>query len=91
MRRARLGQFTHDILFGEVWERAELGPRDRSLMAVSAIVSTGRTAQIGAHADRGLDNGVKPEEIGGAGSGLSAPAKCGRKADMRFLFEPDGR
>lgn len=59
-----LGQFTDDILFGEVWERAELAPRDRSLVTVSAIVSTGKTAQIGAHVGRALDNGVAPQEIG---------------------------
>jgi 4-carboxymuconolactone decarboxylase len=59
-----LGHFTDDILFGEVWERQELASRDRSLVTVSAIVSTGKTAQIGAHVGRALDNGVKPEEIG---------------------------
>ncbi|AJD40194.1 cupin domain-containing protein [Rhizobium sp. SEMIA 4085] len=59
-----LGHFTDDVLFGEVWERKELAPRDRSLVTVSAIVSTGKTAQIGAHVGRALDNGVKPEEIG---------------------------
>lgn len=59
-----LGHFTDDVLFGEVWERAELAPRDRSLVTVSAIVSTGKTAQIGGHVRRALDNGVEPEEIG---------------------------
>lgn len=39
-----LGHFTDDVLFGEVWERKELSPRDRSLVTVSAIVSTGKTA-----------------------------------------------
>jgi 4-carboxymuconolactone decarboxylase len=59
-----LGHFTDDVLFGEVWGRAELAPRDRSLITVSAIVSTGKTAQIGAHVLRALDNGVTPTEIG---------------------------
>lgn len=59
-----LGHFTDEVLFGEVWERKELAPRDRSLVTVSAIVSTGKTAQIAAHVDRALDNGVKPAEIG---------------------------
>jgi 4-carboxymuconolactone decarboxylase len=60
-----LGHFTDDVLFGEVWERAALAPRDRSLVTMSAIVSTGKIAQIGGHVRRALDNGVKPEEIGG--------------------------
>lgn len=59
-----LGHFTDGVLFGEVWERAELKPRDRSLVTVSAIVSTGKTAQIGGHVRRALDNGVTPAEIG---------------------------
>lgn len=59
-----LGHFTDDILFGEVWERAELSPRDRSLVTVATLVSTGRAAQTGSHVRRALDNGVKPEEIG---------------------------
>lgn len=59
-----LGHFTDDVLFGEVWERAELSPRDRSLVTVATLISTGRFAQIGGHVRRALDNGVKPEEIG---------------------------
>lgn len=59
-----LAHFTDDVLFGEVWERAELAPRDRSLVTVSAIISTGKTAQIGGHVRRALDNGVKAGEIG---------------------------
>lgn len=59
-----LGHFTDDVLFGEVWERRELAPRDRSLVTLSALISTGKTAQIGSHVGRALDNGVKPEEIG---------------------------
>lgn len=59
-----LGHFTDEVLFGEVWERKELAPRDRSLVTVSAIVSTGKTAQIATHVGGALDNGVKPAEIG---------------------------
>ncbi|WP_372070460.1 carboxymuconolactone decarboxylase family protein (plasmid) [Tistrella mobilis] len=59
-----LGRFTDDLLFGEVWARPVLSPRDRSLITLAALVSTGRTAQIGAHVGRALDNGVRPEEIG---------------------------
>jgi 4-carboxymuconolactone decarboxylase len=59
-----LGQFTDDVLFGEVWKRGELPPRDRSLVTLAALVSTGKTAQLGGHLRRALDNGMKPEEIG---------------------------
>ena len=59
-----LGKFTDEVLFGEVWKRGELAPRDRSLITVATLVATGRTAQIGGHVGRALDNGVKPGEIG---------------------------
>ncbi len=59
-----LGHFTDDVLFGEVWERTELAPRDRSIVTLSAIVSTGKTAQIAGHMGRALDNGLTPAEIG---------------------------
>ena len=59
-----LGLFTDDVLFGEVWERGELPPRDRSLVTLAALVSTGKAAQIGSHVRRALDNGVNPGEIG---------------------------
>jgi 4-carboxymuconolactone decarboxylase len=59
-----LGQFTDEILFGEVWLRPELKPRDRSLITLAALISGGKMAQVGGHVTRALDNGVKPEEIG---------------------------
>jgi 4-carboxymuconolactone decarboxylase len=31
-----LVQFTDDVLFGQVWERQELSPRDRSLVTSPA-------------------------------------------------------
>ncbi|PKA44538.1 carboxymuconolactone decarboxylase family protein (plasmid) [Rhizobium sullae] len=59
-----LGHFTDDVLFGEVWERGELPPRDRSLVTVATLISTGKAAQIGSHVRRALDNDVAPDEIG---------------------------
>jgi 4-carboxymuconolactone decarboxylase len=59
-----LGHFTDDTLFGEVWLRKELSPRDRSLITVATLVATGKVAQISSHTKRALDNGVTPEEIG---------------------------
>ncbi|QRM44655.1 carboxymuconolactone decarboxylase family protein [Rhizobium sp. BG4] len=59
-----LGQFTDEVLFGEVWDRAELSPRDRSLVTIAVLVSTGKIAQTASHVGRALDNGVSPEEVG---------------------------
>ena len=59
-----LGHFTDRVLFGDIWLRTQLAPRDRSLVTVTALVSTGKIAQIGGHVGRALDNGVTPREIG---------------------------
>jgi 4-carboxymuconolactone decarboxylase len=59
-----LGAYTDEVLFGEVWLRQELAPRDRSIITVSALIASGRIAQIGGHVRRALDSGVTPREIG---------------------------
>ena len=58
-----LATYTDEVLFGDVWKRAELGPRDRSLVTISALVAGGHTEQMAGHFNRALDNGVKPAEI----------------------------
>ena len=57
-----LATLTDDVLFGDVWTRAELSPRDRSLVTISVLIATGRTAQLTGHLSRALTNGVKPSE-----------------------------
>jgi 4-carboxymuconolactone decarboxylase len=51
------------LLFGEVWKRAELIPRDRSLITVSALIASGQIPQLTGHLKLGLDNGLKASEI----------------------------
>jgi 4-carboxymuconolactone decarboxylase len=60
-----LAGYTDDVLFGDVWRRKELSQRDRSLVTLSVLIATGKTAQIGSHLQRGLDNGITPTEIAG--------------------------
>jgi 4-carboxymuconolactone decarboxylase len=42
-----LVQFTDDVLFGELWERSELSPKERSLVTVAALTTGGNTEQLG--------------------------------------------
>jgi len=58
-----LATYTDDVLFGDLWKRPELGPRDRSLVTVAALIAGGHTQQMTGHFNRALDNGVKPGEI----------------------------
>lgn len=60
-----LADYTDRVLFGDVWLRPDLTPRDRSLVTVSALIATGKTQQLTGHLNRALDNGVQPTEISG--------------------------
>jgi 4-carboxymuconolactone decarboxylase len=54
---------TDRILFGEVWERPGLSPRDRSLVTVACLISLYRTNELTRHVKRALANGVTREEL----------------------------
>ncbi len=60
-----LATLTDDVLFGDVWKRPELSPRDRSLVTISVLIATGKPAQLAGHLGRALTNGVQPTEASG--------------------------
>ena len=60
-----LAALTDEVLYGDVWRRTELSPRDRSLVTISVLIATGKPAQLAGHLGRALDNGVQPREASG--------------------------
>ncbi len=60
-----LARLTDEVLFGDVWRRTELSPRDRSLVTISVLIATGKSAQLTGHLGRALDNGLRPSEASG--------------------------
>ena len=58
-----LAAYTDTLLFGEVWERPNLSPRDRSLVTISALIAMYRTNELESHVKRALANGVTRDEI----------------------------
>jgi len=58
-----LAQYTDDVLFGDVWERPGLMPRDRSLVTIACLISLYRTNELPFHLKKALDNGVTRGEI----------------------------
>lgn len=54
---------TDEVLFGQIWSRPELSPRDRSLVTITSLVTAGNTEQLQAHIPMGLANGLTAEEI----------------------------
>ena len=70
--RDALGEFApefaelnDDVLFGQVWSReAELSPRDRSLITVTALIASGiLDSSLQHHMQRAKENGVTREEM----------------------------
>src|SRR3954462_6390729 len=59
----KLAQLTDEVLFGDIWQRPDLSPRDRSLVTVAALVAMQRSEQLAFHLSRALDNGVTHAEL----------------------------
>lgn len=60
-----LANLTDEVLYGDVWRRTALSPRDRSLVTIATLIATGKTAQLPGHLARGLENGLQPRETSG--------------------------
>ena len=58
-----LAAYTDNVLFGDVWKRPGLSPRDRSLVTVASLVSLYRVNELPFHLRRALENGVTREEL----------------------------
>jgi 4-carboxymuconolactone decarboxylase len=59
----KLGELTDEVLFGDVWARPQLSPRDRSLATVSALIAMNRPDQLRSHLLRARQNGVTEQEL----------------------------
>ena len=59
----KLAQLTDSVLFGDVWARPGLSPRDRSLATVSALIAMNRPDQLRSHMARARTNGVTDAEL----------------------------
>src|SRR5205809_6956618 len=59
----KMVSLTDDVLFGDVWERAELSKRDRSLVTVAALITGGNSEQLPFHLQRAKENGVTEAEL----------------------------
>lgn len=59
----KLVSLTDDVLFGDIWERPELSPRDRSLVTVAGLIAGGNTEQLPSHLQRARQNGLTETEL----------------------------
>lgn len=59
----KLAEITDTLVFGDVWKRPGLSPRDRSLITVATLIALYRTNELPFHLKRALDNGVTRDEL----------------------------
>jgi 3-oxoadipate enol-lactonase/4-carboxymuconolactone decarboxylase len=60
----RFQEFITRYAWGDVWSRAELGRRERSIATLAALVALGAEHEIAMHVRAALRNGLTEDEIG---------------------------
>jgi 4-carboxymuconolactone decarboxylase len=58
-----LERYAQEVVQGNLWRRPDLGPRDRSIVTLSALIARDQTADMPYYVNRALDSGVKPSEL----------------------------
>jgi 4-carboxymuconolactone decarboxylase len=58
-----LEKYRQGTVFGDLWKRPGLSPRDRSIVTLSALITRNQTAEMAQYLNLALDSGVKPSEI----------------------------
>jgi 4-carboxymuconolactone decarboxylase len=58
-----LANYTDTVLFGDVWKRGGLSPRDRSLITVATLIAGYRTNELPFHIKFAMQNGVTRAEL----------------------------
>lgn len=79
--------YTNEVLFGDVWGRPQLSPRDRSLVVISVLIATNKPDQLRGHIDRALKNGVLPTEVSGVLTHLAVYAGWPTAVPALDVFE----
>jgi 4-carboxymuconolactone decarboxylase len=59
----KLVQLTDDILFGDVWKRTDLSPRDRSLITIASLLTSSSFEQLPNHLRLARQNGLTEAEL----------------------------
>ena len=58
-----LERYKQDIVEGDLWQRPDLSPRDRSAVTLAALIARNQTVEMAHHLDLALENSLTPGEI----------------------------
>ncbi|MEJ2766527.1 carboxymuconolactone decarboxylase family protein [Photobacterium sp. MCCC 1A19761] len=59
----KFNELTETVLFGDIWQREQLPPRERSLITLSALAALGRLEQLPYHINFAKENGISDDEL----------------------------
>lgn len=89
-----LERYAERDLLGRLWQRADLSPRDRGIVTLSALIARNQMAELSAYAGLALDSGVTPGEIAEIVTHLAFYAGWGNAmaavAELRPVFAERG-
>ena len=93
-----LERYRQDVLQGNLWQRPDLSPRDRSVVTVAALIARNQTAEMPHHLNLALDNGVRLAVSTHKGQSpapmrftpSAPPAPAARTAPQRPVSPADG-
>ena len=93
-----LAQYEQRALFGGLWRRPDLSPRDRSVVTISALIARNQVGELPRYVELALDSGLRPAELSEAITHLAfyagwgnamAAAEVVREAYARRGIGPD--
>ncbi|WP_188409319.1 carboxymuconolactone decarboxylase family protein [Agaricicola taiwanensis] len=58
-----LSGYMSEAIDGDLWQRPQLTPRDRSIVTLAVLIARNQTIDLPLHLRRALDNAVTPREI----------------------------
>lgn len=60
-----LKRLREDVLQADVWQQAELGQRERSMITCALLAAQGRSDELASHVEKAVANGVTADELRG--------------------------
>jgi 4-carboxymuconolactone decarboxylase len=89
-----LERYEQETVFGTLWRRPDLSPRDRSIVTLAALITRNQTAELPRYLGRALDSGVTPGEVSELITHLAFYAGWGNAMgaipSVRQIFEARG-
>ena len=58
-----LERYMRETIFGDLWKRPDLDPRDRSMVTLAVLIGRNQTIELPTYLNLALDQGVTPAEV----------------------------